>query len=135
MGQLYYHSMMRKCTKCRSRVNFSLAEPIVIFEISEKPSLLTGVLIANTTGTQPLFAIRSHGAYSVRTITQSFNTVVIHAARVRVANTYDARTATKIMRRMIKNAANGNKCYPENTSGRLDPTSRIPLTLLNGRHQ
>jgi hypothetical protein len=135
MGQLYYHSIMRKCTKCRLGANFSLAEPITTLEISEKPSLLTNMLIANTTGTQPLFTIRSHVAFTARTITQPFNTVITHAARVRVANTYDARTATKIMQRMIKNAANGNKYYPNNTSGRLNPISRIPLILLNGRHQ
>jgi hypothetical protein len=112
-----------------------LAEPTAILEISEKPSLLTGMLIANTTGTQPLFAIEPHVVYTARTITQPFNTVVTHAARVRVANTYDAQIAIRIMRRMIKSAANGNKCYPDNISGRLDPISRTPLTLLNGRHQ
>jgi hypothetical protein len=112
-----------------------LAEPTAILEISKKPSLLTNVLIANTTSTQPLFTIKPHVIYTARTITQPFNTVITHAARVRVANTYDARTATKIMQRMIKNAANGNKYYPNNTSGRLNPISKIPLTLLNGRHQ
>jgi hypothetical protein len=135
MGQLYYYSIMRKCIKCRSGVNFSLAESIAILEISEKPSRLTGVLTANTTGIQPLFVIRPHVVYTARTIMQPFNTIVIHAARVRVANTYDARTAMKIMRRMIKNAANGNKCYLDNTGGRLGLISRIPLILLNGRYQ
>ena len=126
---------MRKCINGRLGANFSLAELIAILEISEKLSLLINVLIANTTGTQPLFAIEPHVVYTARTITQPFNTVVTHAARVRVANTYDAQTVTRIMRRMIKNVANGNKCYPDNTSGRLDPISRIPLVLLNGRHQ
>ena len=135
MGQLYYYSTTRKCIKCRSGANFSWAELIVTLEISEKPSLLTDVLIANTTGTQPLFAIEPHVIYTARTITQPFNIVITHAARIRIANTYDAQTATRIMRRMIKSAANGNKCYPDNTSGRLDPISRTPLTLLNGRHQ
>jgi hypothetical protein len=100
---------MKKCIKCRSGVNFSLAEPIAILEISGKPSLLTGVLTANTMGIQPLFVIEPQDAYIARKIIQPFNTIVIHAAQTMVANTYDARTATKIMQRMIKNAANGNK--------------------------
>jgi hypothetical protein len=135
MGQLYYYLITRKCTKCRSEANFSLAEPIAILEISEKPSLLTDMLIANITGTQSLFAIEPYVIYTARTITQPFNTVITHAARVRVANTYDAQTATRIIRRMIKSVANGNKYYPDNTSGRLDLISRTPLTLLNNRHQ
>jgi hypothetical protein len=135
MDQLYYHSITRKCTKCRLRANFSWAELTAILEISEKPSLLTDMLIANITGTQPLFVIEPSVIYITRTITQSFNTVIIYAARVRIANTYNAQTTTKIMRRMIKNATNSNKCYPDNISGRLDPISRIPLALLNSRYQ
>jgi hypothetical protein len=135
MGQLYYHSTTRKCTKCRSGANFSLAEPTAILEISEKPSLLTGVLIANTTGTQPLFAIGPHDVYIVWMIMQSFSINATYAARATVANTYDARIAMKIMRRMIKNVANGNKCYLGSIGGRFDPISRIHPTLPNGRHQ
>jgi hypothetical protein len=79
MGQLYYYSIMRKCTKCRLGVNFSLAEPIAILETLEKLSLLTDVLIANITGIQPLFAIGPYDAYIARTIMQSLNIAVIHA--------------------------------------------------------
>lgn len=112
-----------------------MAEPTAILEISKKPSLLTNVLIANTTSTQPLFTIKPHVIYTARTITQPFNTVITHAARVRVTNTYDAQTTTRIIRQIIKSATNGNKCYPDNISGRLDPISRTPLTLFNSRHQ
>jgi hypothetical protein len=134
MGQLYYYSITRKCTKYRLGANFSWAEPTVILEILEKLSLLISVLIANITGIQPLFTIESPVIYTARTITQSFNTVVTYAARVRIANTYNAQIATKIMRRMIKNATNSNKYYPDNISGRLDLISRISLALFNGRH-
>jgi hypothetical protein len=93
------------------------------------------MLIANITGTQPLFIIEPHVIYTARTITQSFNIVITYAARVKIANTYDTQTATRIMRRMIKSAANDNKYYPDNTSGRLDPINRTSLILLNGRYQ
>jgi hypothetical protein len=74
-----------------------LAELTAIPEILKKSSRLTGMLIANTMDTRPLFAIKSHDAYTVRATIQLFNINATHAAQVRIANTLHALIALEAM--------------------------------------
>jgi hypothetical protein len=68
MDQWYYRSTMKKCINNHLGINFLLAEPIVIPEISKKPSRLTDILTANTMDIRPLFTIKPHDAYIARAI-------------------------------------------------------------------
>ena len=113
---------MKKCINGYLGVNFLLAELTAISEILKKSSRLTGVLIANTMNTRPLFAIKPYDAYTARAIIQPFNINAIHAAQTKIANTSHALITLEAMQQTTKNATNGKAYYKNSIKIVLGPT-------------